>query len=59
MKIAVILGTRPEIIKMSPVIRALDVRSTALNVSGKENGTLNVERQMLNYFIIHLDQHFS
>jgi UDP-N-acetylglucosamine 2-epimerase (non-hydrolysing) len=40
MKISVILGTRPEIIKMSPVIREL-------------------EKQQLNYFIIHSGQHYS
>jgi UDP-N-acetylglucosamine 2-epimerase (non-hydrolysing) len=39
-KAAVILGTRPEIIKMSPVIREL-------------------ERQGLDYFILHTGQHYS
>jgi UDP-N-acetylglucosamine 2-epimerase (non-hydrolysing) len=40
MKAAIILGTRPEIIKMSPVIREL-------------------ERQELDYFILHTGQHYS
>jgi UDP-N-acetylglucosamine 2-epimerase (non-hydrolysing) len=40
MKAAIILGTRPEIIKMSPVIREL-------------------ERQKLDYFILHTGQHYS
>lgn len=40
MKIAVILGTRPEIIKMSPIIREL-------------------EKQQLNYFILHTGQHYT
>ena len=40
MKIAVILGTRPEIIKMSPIIREVD-----------KNG--------LDYFILHSGQHYS
>jgi UDP-N-acetylglucosamine 2-epimerase (non-hydrolysing) len=39
-KAAIILGTRPEIIKMSPVIREL-------------------ERQELDYFILHTGQHYS
>lgn len=40
MKICIILGTRPEIIKMSPII-------------------LECERQRLDYFIIHTNQHYS
>jgi len=40
LKIAVILGTRPEIIKMSPIIREL-------------------EKQHLNYFILHTGQHYT
>ncbi len=40
MKICIILGTRPEIIKMSPII--------------KES-----EKQKINYFIIHTNQHYS
>jgi len=40
MKICIILGTRPEIIKMSPIIR-------------------ECERQKLDYFIIHTNQHYS
>ena len=47
MKIAVILGTRPEIIKMSPVIRALDKYDS-------EHRTSNVE-----HFILHTGQHYS
>ncbi|MCL0073006.1 UDP-N-acetylglucosamine 2-epimerase (non-hydrolyzing) [Dehalococcoidia bacterium] len=47
MKVAIILGTRPEIIKMSPVIRALDKYNS-------EPGTLNVE-----HFILHTGQHYS
>ncbi|MCL0029786.1 UDP-N-acetylglucosamine 2-epimerase (non-hydrolyzing) [Dehalococcoidia bacterium] len=47
MKVAIILGTRPEIIKMSPVIRALDKYNS-------EPGTLNVE-----YFVLHTGQHYS
>jgi UDP-N-acetylglucosamine 2-epimerase (non-hydrolysing) len=39
-KTAIILGTRPEIIKMSPVIQEL-------------------ERQELDYFILHTGQHYS
>ncbi|MFP4111882.1 MAG: non-hydrolyzing UDP-N-acetylglucosamine 2-epimerase [Candidatus Woesearchaeota archaeon] len=40
MKIAVVLGTRPEIIKMAPVIKQL-------------------EKNKVNYFIIHTNQHYS
>lgn len=40
MKVTVILGTRPEIVKMSPVIREL-------------------EKQGLDYFILHTNQHYS
>jgi len=40
MKIAVVLGTRPEIIKLAPVIRVL-------------------EREGLDYFILHTGQHYS
>ncbi|HDQ05514.1 MAG TPA: UDP-N-acetylglucosamine 2-epimerase (non-hydrolyzing) [Candidatus Bathyarchaeota archaeon] len=40
MKTAIILGTRPEIIKMSPVIQEL-------------------QRQELDYFILHTGQHYS
>lgn len=39
-KIAIILGTRPEIIKMSPIIR-------------------ECQKQGLEYFILHTNQHFS
>ncbi|MCQ5363276.1 MAG: UDP-N-acetylglucosamine 2-epimerase (non-hydrolyzing), partial [Candidatus Methanomethylicia archaeon] len=45
MKVAVVLGTRPEIIKMSPIIRELQRRS----VSGGE----------IEYFILHTGQHYS
>jgi len=40
LKIAIILGTRPEIIKMAPIIR-------------------EIQRQNLNYYIIHSGQHYS
>ncbi len=40
MKVAVILGTRPEIIKFAPIIRIL-------------------EREAINYFILHTGQHYS
>lgn len=40
MKICIILGTRPEIIKMSPIIR-------------------ECEKQKLDYFILHTNQHYS
>ena len=74
MKIAVVLGTRPEIIKMSPIIRALealDVRRSALDEAPKTSNvkrrtsnspfpeTSNVERQTVNYFVVHTGQHYS
>jgi len=40
MKVAVVLGTRPEIIKMALIVRAL-------------------EREALDYFILHTGQHYS
>ncbi|RJX15396.1 UDP-N-acetylglucosamine 2-epimerase (non-hydrolyzing) [Candidatus Bathyarchaeota archaeon] len=40
MKIAIILGTRPELIKMSPII-------------------MELEKQNLDYFILHTGQHYS
>ena len=40
MKVAVVLGTRPEIIKLAPIIRVL-------------------EREALDYFILHTGQHYS
>ena len=40
MKVAVVLGTRPEIVKLAPVIRVL-------------------EREGLDYFILHTGQHYS
>lgn len=40
MKVAVVLGTRSEIIKLAPVIRTL-------------------EREALDYFILHTGQHYS
>jgi len=40
MRVAVVLGTRPEIIKMAPVVRVL-------------------EREGLDYFILHTGQHYS
>ncbi|MCQ5374261.1 MAG: UDP-N-acetylglucosamine 2-epimerase (non-hydrolyzing) [Candidatus Methanomethylicia archaeon] len=45
MKVAVVLGTRPEIIKMSPIIRELQRRRG----SGGE----------IEYFILHTGQHYS
>jgi len=39
-KVAVVLGTRPEIIKFAPIIRIL-------------------EREAINYFILHTGQHYS
>jgi len=45
MKVAVVLGTRPEIIKMSPIIRELQRR--------KESGG------EIEYFILHTGQHYS
>ena len=47
MKVAVVVGTRPEIIKMSPVIRALDKHNS-------EHRTSNIE-----HFILHTGQHYS
>ena len=47
MKVAIVLGTRPEIIKMSPVIRALGKYNS-------EHRTSNIE-----YFILHTGQHYS
>ena len=40
MKIAIVVGTRPELIKMSPIVREL-------------------EKQSLDYFILHSGQHYS
>ncbi|MBS7637784.1 UDP-N-acetylglucosamine 2-epimerase (non-hydrolyzing) [Candidatus Bathyarchaeota archaeon] len=40
MKVAIVLGTRPEIIKMAPIVRVL-------------------ERDGLDYFILHTGQHYS
>ncbi len=49
MKIAVILGTRPEIIKMSPVIRALD----------RHNSPITGHLSPITHFILHTGQHYS
>jgi len=43
MKIGIVLGTRPEIIKLSPVIRELE----------------KLEDNNIDYFIIHTNQHYS
>jgi len=64
MKIAVVLGTRPEIIKMSPVIRALealDVRRSTFNSSSPQPETYNSELKTHNspFFLIHTGQHYS
>ena len=48
-RIAIVLGTRPEIIKMSPVIRALD----------KYNSLITDYRSRITYFILHTGQHYS
>jgi len=48
-KIAIILGTRPEIIKMSPVIRELD----------RYNSLVTGHRSPITYFILHTGQHYS
>jgi len=45
MKFAIIIGTRPEIIKMSPIIRELQRR--------RESGA------PIEYFILHTGQHYS
>lgn len=47
MKIAIVLGTRPEIVKMSPVIRVLEKCKS-------EQKKLDI-----NYFILHTGQHYS
>jgi UDP-N-acetylglucosamine 2-epimerase (non-hydrolysing) len=47
MKIGIILGTRPEIIKLSPIIREL------------EKLTNNYKINYIDYFIIHTNQHYS
>ncbi len=46
MKLAIIVGTRPEIIKMSPIIRECQRRKRSNNKD-------------LNYFILHTGQHYS
>ena len=62
-RIAIVLGTRPEIIKMSPVIRALDKHNTehrALNSSHEAgNSQLSTRNSELEYFILHTGQHYS
>jgi len=63
MKVAIILGTRPEIIKMAPVIRALDkynsepVTSDSLRWAGDSRLATNDCR--LESFILHTGQHYS
>ncbi|WP_292461105.1 non-hydrolyzing UDP-N-acetylglucosamine 2-epimerase [Methanothermococcus sp.] len=54
MKIGIILGTRPEIIKLSSIIRVLE----KLKSDKKLNDTYNNINNM-NYFIIHTNQHYS
>lgn len=44
MRISIILGTRPEIIKMSPVIRSCERLGLELD---------------LDYFVLHTGQHYS
>ena len=50
MKIAIIVGTRPEIIKMSPVIRECEKR--------KQQNTDDSDSSF-DYFILHTGQHYS
>ena len=47
MKVAIVVGTRPEIIKMSPVIRECEKRKQIDNDSS------------FDYFILHTGQHYS
>ena len=62
-RIAIVLGTRPEIIKMSPVIRALDKHNSehrALNSSQEAgNSRLSTRNSELEYFILHTGKHYS
>jgi len=44
MKVSIVLGTRPEIIKMSPVIRSCERLGLELD---------------LDYFVLHTGQHYS
>ena len=55
MKIAVIFGTRPEIIKLSPVIRALG-KACSTNKSTAAKKSL---AHSLDFFIIHTNQHYD
>lgn len=55
MKIAVVLGTRPEIIKMSPVIRALE----RYNPWASQGECLEHRALTIEHFILHTGQHYS
>ena len=46
MKISIVVGTRPEIIKMSPIIRECERSMSHVNND-------------LDYFILHTGQHYS
>ncbi len=63
MKIGIILGTRPEIIKLSPIIRELERLNDSSNCSGKIHNTCKSNEYNNNnhtdYFIIHTNQHYS
>jgi UDP-N-acetylglucosamine 2-epimerase (non-hydrolysing) len=50
-RIAIVLGTRPEIIKMSPVIRACE---QTFGKSLIKNSAADMD-----YFILHTGQHYS
>ncbi|AEH06985.1 non-hydrolyzing UDP-N-acetylglucosamine 2-epimerase [Methanothermococcus okinawensis] len=54
MKIGVILGTRPEIIKLSSIIRELERLKNY-----KELNSIYKDIGSINYFIIHTNQHYS
>lgn len=73
MKIGIILGTRPEIIKLSPIIRELERLKDNSNCSGGLNDSSNyggkihnpcksnkyITNNHIDYFIIHTNQHYS
>jgi UDP-N-acetylglucosamine 2-epimerase (non-hydrolysing) len=52
MKIGIVLGTRPEIIKLSPIIRELE------KLNNNCNDINNIDNN-IDYFIIHTNQHYS
>ena len=61
MKIAVVLGTRPEIIKMSPIIRALealDVKRSAPD-EAPESHQSSIINHKSSFFLVHTGQHYS